>query len=182
MRKPLVLAMIFVTVIGLLLLGCTNKNELYSLEPATKPVISTLPSWVTQPSHDKGITATACVLSLDDFGVDMERASLEATGELASMINTQIHSTQVSKSRSKNVSTELVTSSSFESVVHSLVNAHLIGVYGIQSSYLTINGVKHFCSQVAMDSKALNKLMDELEKSNKNQYIDIIGQLAGFEE
>lgn len=165
MRTTVNKSILMAAIAAALLAGCAGKdseNNLQGKALDNAPNASSLPSWVLQPIHPNALTTTACVVATGDLGLDVERADLQATAELGSMIGIQIQSLQESYNRATNTGDQIATGGNFESVVRGVVNEKLIAAHRVQGDYITVNNKQHFCSQVALGDKAVNDLVDRV--------------------
>lgn len=155
--KQKAISTLLVVSITLFITGCVSKQQ----SAIDGPVLTTsIPAWVVTPSQPGALSATACVPATGDLGLDFERADLQATAQLGSMLGLQIQSMRESYRRLIDTPEDgASTASNFESVVRNIVNERLTGVYRVKADYISLGDSSQFCSQIAIGDEKVNELI-----------------------
>jgi hypothetical protein len=142
---------------SLLLLGCNSTPETYASN-----IGMDIPIWVTNPTVEKGIAASSCVLASNSFSIDKSQAASIARIELAKNLQTRVANMQEEYTKKVTSMGEAFDKSTFKQTSIELTDQHLQGSRIDKVDYAQMGENRNLCVLVTISEKDSKNLFAQL--------------------
>jgi hypothetical protein len=141
-----------------LLLGACASNA-----PQQSAATQSLPSWVTAPYVEGGITDTQCVANSASMGILKNSATALARSEIVKQIDVQVKAMDKTYQNLTEAEGGTSAGSTFESVSKQVASQKLQGSRATKVEYVNFpDGTQQLCVQVVLDPSLTKDLYGEI--------------------
>ncbi|WP_462152655.1 hypothetical protein [Pseudoalteromonas xiamenensis] len=142
---------------ALLLSACSSTEKTNASEMGM-----TIPSWVTNPTIEKGFAASSCVLASNSFSLDKSQAAMLARDEIAKQIDTRLSSLQEAFSKKAQLGNENLVKETFSQTIANFTDQSLQGTIVEKVDYAQMGDNKNVCVLVTLPEEKAKRLFEML--------------------
>lgn len=123
-----------------------------------------IPSWVTNPTTEKGLIASSCVVASTNFSMDKKQATISARLELGNQLNTRITSLQEEYSSKVSTDDNVNINTAFDVTTVQLTDQAIVGSKVKKIDYAQISSQNNLCALVTLSEKNTQELFSKIMK------------------